>query len=501
MDELSRLLAAAAKRIEENKLYSFLPYGHPDTLCPHGFTWQAKHEAGEWHEWSNSPWQYDFLNSTTAINAILAGNRLGKSDIAMDRMAYHATGYYPTWYKGRKFKGNITLWSCTLSSEFSRDVHQKKLLGSSDYASDLYGTGLIPRDAIIGKPQYRQAGVSDTIDYIQVRRRDGSIAELYFKSYDQGWRKFGGRDVHHSNVDEPPDETNKKEAGIWAEIMARSWAVDGTIDVTMTPRLRGQKLTKFLKTSPMVTLFTASMYDVPHISPANRQAAIDALDGDEEEIATRIYGKEYMGEGRVFMTNISEITVKPFEIPAHFARIAGCDFGINHPAAGAWLAYDRETDTIYVYDCYRMRKKTVEYHAYMFRSRGSWIPVAWPHDGMKPGNSREGSTLANDYRSHGVNMLPNSARYKHDVGGAQPVEPIFLELNERMQTGRFRIFETCRPLIDECMGMHRDETGKIVNLNDDIVKAVCYATMDRRYAIPYNRAFGNPRPSYARPLA
>lgn len=483
MTDLVTLLSAVAKRIEQNKLYSFLPYGHPDTLHPVGATWAAKQSIDLWHDWSNSTWQYDFLNSQTSINALFAGNRLGKSEIGAARMAFHATGYYPKWYKGKRLSGNINLWCCAVSSEFSRDVQQQKLLGSSTYESDLFGTGYIPKDFITEKPKYRQAGVSDTIDFIPIRRLDGGIATIYFKSYDQGWRKFGGRDVHHIWADEQPDENNLKESRIFSEICARTWAVNGTIDLTMTPLLSGQNMLKLVRQNEDASIFTASIFDVPHISPEQRKKIITST--DEAERDCRIYGIEMSGSGRVFMVSDVDIIVEPIPIPRHWQRICGIDFGISrgHPAAGAWLAIDRDTDTIYLYDCYKAIGKTVEYQAYAIKSRGDWIPCAWPHDGMRKGNRAEGEILADDYRKHGVNMLTRSARYKRDVGGAQPVEPAFADLNERMLTGRFKVFSTCKHWFDEFRGMYRDDNGNIVARNDDVVKASIYAYMDKRYAL------------------
>lgn len=501
MSDLSSILLAVAKRIEQNKLYSFLPYGHPDTLCPHGELWITRNAQGVWHNWSNSTWQYDFLNSQTAQTALIAGNRLGKSEVGAVRVAYHATGRYPDWYKGKRYSGNITIWCCAISAEFSRDVQQAKLLGDSDYNSDLFGTGYIPRECITEKPRYRQAGVSDTLDYIVVRRADGGIAKVFFKSYDQSWRKFGGRDVHHSWLDEQPDENNAKESRIYSEICARAWAVDGTIDLTMTPLLSGQNMLKALRENDNATILTASIYDVAHMSDDMRATAIASV--PEHERDCRIYGVEMSGSGRVFMVNADDIIIDPIQIPRHWARIAGCDFGISksHPAAGAWWAFDRDTDTAYLYDCYRAVDKTVAYHAYAFNSRGSWIPVAWPHDGMRRGNKSEGTILAMEYRKHGVAMLSRSARYKSDIGGPQPVEPAFADFNQRMLAGKLKVFSTCRHWIDEFRGMYRDDKGDIVARNDDAIKASIYGYMDRRYAISEQVANRNIVPLYSSPLA
>jgi hypothetical protein len=49
-----------------------------------------------------------------------------------------------------------------------------------------------------------------------------------------------------------------------------------------------------------------------------------------------------MGEGAVFPVDDDDIMIDPFRIPDHWARIKGCDFGIDHPAAGVEIAWDRD---------------------------------------------------------------------------------------------------------------------------------------------------------------
>ena len=57
-----------------------------------------------------------------------------------------------------------------------------------------------------------------------------------------------------------------------------------------------------------------------------------------------------------------------------------------------------------------------------------------------------------------------------------------MELRDRMLESKFRVFNTCEPFFDEFRLYHRDENGKLVKLNDDIMSAVRYAYMMRRFA-------------------
>ena len=51
-----------------------------------------------------------------------------------------------------------------------------------------------------------------------------------------------------------------------------------------------------------------------------------------------------------------------------------------------------------------------------------------------------------------------------------------------MLDGKFKVFSTCTDFFDEFRMYHRDENGKISKTNDDVLDAVRYAYMMRRFA-------------------
>ncbi|ENX6536315.1 terminase, partial [Shigella flexneri] len=111
----------------------------------------------------------------------------------------------------------------------------------------------------------------------------------------------------------------------------------------------------------------------------------------------------------------------------------------------------------------------------------SWahkVPTAWPHDG----NQHEkggGEQLKGQYADAGFMMLQEHATWPD---GGNAVEPGITELRDMMLDGRFKVFNTCEPFFEEFRLYHRDENGKIVKLNDDVLSAVRYAYMMRRFA-------------------
>ena len=69
-------------------------------------------------------------------------------------------------------------------------------------------------------------------------------------------------------------------------------------------------------------------------------------------------------------------------------------------------------------------------------------------------------------------------------GKSNSVEQGLYEIRERMQTGRFKSFRGCRPFFDEFLQYHRDDKGKIVKTQDDVLDGLRYAYMMRRNAQP-----------------
>lgn len=224
--------------------------------------------------------------------------------------------------------------------------------------------------------------------------------------------------------------------------------------------------------------------DVDHYSAAEKAAIIASYPAHERE--ARAKGIPTMGSGRVFPIAEEVIKVDPMPIPRHWAQINGLDFGVDHPFAASRLAWDRDSDCLYVTHTYRQRGEHVNgtwtgspaYHAPAVKGWGAWIPCAWPHDGLEQ-DRQSGEELAEIYRSHGLNMLPERAT--HEEGG-NGVEAGLSEMLDRMQTNRFKVFANNAEWFDEFRLYHRKD-GKIVKLIDDLMSATRYAVMMRRFAI------------------
>lgn len=411
-----------------------------------------------------------------------AGNQLGKTLSAANEVAMHLTGRYPDWWQGKRFtKGNNWL-AGSESGELTRRGVQRYLFGRDPKKDP--GTGSIPKDCIVDLTWSRH--VNEFIDTAKIKfvAPDGVIttSTISLKSYDQGRGKWQADTVDGAWFDEEPPQD------IYMEGLTRTNAAFGPVIVTCT-LLKGMtaiamrfwsELDKYLDAG-MVNM---TIHDVDHYTAEQKAKIIAGYPAHERD--ARTLGVPSMGSGKVFPIEEDAIRVHPFSLPAHWPRIIGLDFGWNHPAGAAWLAWDRDTDTVYVYNEFQLREATPVMQAPLLAAKGKWIPVAWPHDGLQH-DKGSGEQLAQQYRNGGVNMLPERATHAPAEGqkegeGGNGVEAGVSEMLERMQTGRWKVFSTCSAWLAEFRMYHRKD-GLIVKLNDDVLSASRYGMMMLRFAI------------------
>jgi len=473
IDDLIKDSEEAAKEVLEtlkhyqtyNKLALYYPYGHERTL--------------DIPDWSGKPWQLDFHNAgkDNQERMVMAANRVGKTEASSYEDSYHLTGLYPEWWEGRRFDKPILLWCGSPTNETSRDILQKKLIGGTTKES--LGTGTIPKSLIYEKPKMRQAGVSDVIDTFKVRHISGGVSMGVMKTYEQGWRKWQGTEPDVVHMDEEPED-NEVQGRIYTEALTRLLTSHGALMVDFTPLLGVTNLVEHYQAGGKgIYMDTATWDDAPHLDKEARERILSSYPEHEREARTK--GVPMMGEGRVFTTPEDDIKIDPFEIPGHFARIKGIDFGIDHPQAVVDIAWDRDLDIIYITRAWKKKDCDSEDHAQKITHDTPWIPVSWPHDGSNREKS-SGKKLKDAYQKHGVKLLALSARYDNKKGGSQPVEPIVLEFNERCRSGGIKVFSTCTQFFDEYRNYHR-KNGVLSKVRDDILKAAFYAVMMRRFAM------------------
>lgn len=438
-EEASAFWRNALERLRYNSLERYRPYPKQAEFHKHGATKRERLFA--------------------------AANQVGKTVAGSMEVAMHLTGLYPSWWEGRRWDRPVAVWAAGITGETTRDSVQRMLLGRTG----AQGTGSIPRDNILNTTASR--GVADLVDTILVQHVTGGISQCVLKSYERGREKWQAETLDLVWFDEEPPYD------IYTEGLTRTNATGGMVFITFTPLMGMSDVVRRFWIEENVDRATTKMdiTEALHIDSEQRQRIISAYLPHERE--ARAYGIPVLGSGRVFPIEESKITVDAFPIPKHWSRIAGCDFGIHHPFAAISICHDRDGDVVFLNDCYRVRDATPLTHCERLKHWGTWIPWAWPHDGLIR-DKGSGMELRNIYADHGLNMLPEKASFSD---GSYGVEAGLAHMLERMQTGRLKVFSHLAEWFDEFRLYHRKD-GVVVKERDDLLAATRYAIMMLRHA-------------------
>lgn len=414
----------------------------------------------------------------------MAANQVGKTVAGAAEMAMHLTGQYPGWWRGRRWDRPVRALAGSESTELTRKGVQRLLLGMPEDES-AWGTGYIPGDSI--SKWWRRQGTPNTVDSISVRHESGGVSVISLPSYDQGRTKWQADTIDLVWFDEEPPYD------VYSEGLTRTNATGGMTFMTFTPLKGMSEVVKsfLLENNGRRHVTRMSIEEAPHYSPEQIAAIIASYKPHEVEARTK--GVPILGSGRVFPIEESRITCDPFPIPGHFVQIGGLDFGWDHPFAAVKIAWDRDTDTIYVTAAYRAREQTPLVHAGALKPWGcvamrpdvQWLPWAWPHDGLQH-DKGSGEQLAEQYRKQGLKLTSKKATFED---GSNGLEAGLMEMYGRMEVGKLKVFSNLVEWFEEFRIYHRKD-GQVVKIGDDLLSATRYAIMMRRKAVPPSSGIG-----------
>ncbi|MEX3002698.1 terminase large subunit domain-containing protein [Serratia fonticola] len=432
--------------------------------------------------------QREFMDAGSEYTerTFMAGNQLGKSFTGGAEVSFHLTGRYPGTagypedgayerdWQGRRFNEPVVFWVGGETNETVTKTTQRILCGRIE-ENDEPGYGFIPKEDIISWK--KSPFFPNLVDHLLVRHHSANGVEdgmsiCYFKPYSQGRARWQGDTIHGVWFDEEPPYS------IYSEGLTRTNKYGQFSLLTFTP-LMGMSavVIKFLKNpSKAQKVVTMTIADAKHYSEEERERIIASY--PEHERDARSKGIPTMGSGRIFQIPEETLKCQPFECPDHFYVINGMDFGWDHPQAHVQLWWDKDADIIYVAHVWKKsEKKAVEaWSAVKAWNKG--IPVAWPPDGLQH-EKGGGKQLKVQYAEAGFAMLKDHATW---TDGGVSVEAGLQEMRDRMEEGKWKVFNTCEPFFDEFRLYHRDDNGQIVKLNDDILSAARYGYMMRRFA-------------------
>lgn len=203
--------------------------------------------------------------------------------------------------------------------------------------------------------------------------------------------------------------------------------------------------------------------DVPHLSDEEKSDLWESIPPHQRD--ARAKGIPALGSGVIYPVSENVYVCDHFDIPDHWPRAYGLDVGWNRTAA-IWGAWDRQTDTIYLYSEHYVAEAPPQVHADAIRARGNWIPGAI--DPASAGSSqKDGTKLVDEYRDLQLDL----------AFADNAVEAGIHAVYRRLTSGRLKVFRTLPAWLSEVRLYRRDEKGKIVKERDHLMDATRYLIM------------------------
>jgi phage terminase large subunit-like protein len=409
--------------------------------------------------------EFHKLGLVATERADCGGNRSGKTWTGVKEDAYHITGLYSSapWWEGHRFNRPINATLASVTAAETRDNLQYLLLGNPSTGE----RGIIPQHLILRRTSL--SNVPDAVDTAYIQHVSGGVSKLRFKNYRQGREKFQGskEDLVHFDEEPPYD--------VYSEALMRLAGVGkdpGIMILTMTP-LSGLTplLMRFFGPDGMPqgvvkdgrTYILVSWDDNPHMPEEEKERL--RKNTPPHELEAREKGLPSMGSGLVYPVSESQITVDPFEIPQHWPRVFGMDFGWKAETAVVFIAHDRDSDIAYLYGEYAANQMTPDAHSNnLFRMGASWIPGVCDPAGQAT-SPTDGQQLINLYLKAGLKLI--QANNSKETG----IQTVL----QRMQTDRLKIFKTLTKTLTELRMYSRDDDGIAKKGNDHLMDAMRYA--------------------------
>lgn len=387
----------------------------------------------------------------------MAGNRTGKTQAGAAEMTYHLTGLYPSWWQGKRFSKPIRAWAASYTGFKTRDTCQYELLGAYNEP----GTGFIPRDRIVGEPKSKP-GIPNGVSSVEVRHVSGGISYLEFKSYDQDVKGFVGTELDVIWLDEECPYL------IYSECLIRTMTTDGIVYITFTPdKGLSETVLSFYEDGVHYEggkgfkhSTTVAWDDCPHLDEKAKEMLRQTI--PPWQLSAKSKGIPIVGTGAIYPISEDSLIVEPFKIPDYWPRAYGMDTGWSCTAA-VWGAWDRDSDTVYLYTEYKVENEKPPVHAAAIKARGEWMSGA----ADAAATNSDGKQYIQQYRELGLNLyLPDKS-----------VEAGIFAVYNRMSSGRLKIFSTLNNWLSEYRLYRRDDNGKIVKKNDHLMDATRYLIM------------------------
>lgn len=415
--------------------------------------------------------------------AISGGNRSSKSFSAIFEISCHATGEYPTWWKGYRFeKKNLTIVCTSDDFKTSREVVQSYLLKAEEGAE--IGTGFLPYDTINFEESKKLT--KDTYDYLMIRNNRGGHTKIIFKSSSQGADLFQGTRADLFFFDEEPP------ISVFAEAVMRTTTTNGLIIVAYTPLKGITEVVKmyadfeynkflFINEDDNIEFFEefkdedkrpSKFYikigwpDIPHLTEKQKRETLENV--PEWQWEARMFGNPILGSGQIYGFKESDIVCEAFNVPEHWRKWYGLDVG-RAGTTFSFFAEDPETKVNYVYKelCFYDNEGVAEYIDEAYKEVGEYQTGAI--------DTAAGMGAQHD-KKISIRKLLTQGGFHLKNANKSVVEGLTL-CWQGFKKGMLKIFDSCINHIKEIRIYRRDENGNIVKQKDHCMDSMRYGFM------------------------
>lgn len=416
----------------------------------------------------NYPKYKDFveLGKKYKVRLVTAGNRCGKTTLALLEAVYHCLGRYPSWWNGHKFDKNQKFFNCWIVSDSwdtSSQIVQSMLFFEKEGAD--FGTGMIPGSRILKTSKL--SAIANCWSVVEIRRDNGGVAVIKFKSSKAGRKMFQGATADLIVMDEEPP------LDVYQECMLRLMTSRGFMILAFTP-LEG--MTEMIKSfedgnkDPALrrTYIRVCWDDCPHITEEQKEEMMAQI--PPYLLQARKYGIPVLGSGRIYPFSRDQIEIEGFDIPDYWYSWYALDVGFMTSAC-VIFAQDPSTGMVYAIDeLYVSENSSVEFGD---KVREKTLGLYGCVDtGANSRSQRDGQTIRNDLVQHCGLSLTNALK---DVDlGIGTVYDMF-------RLNKLKVFSKCKNLLEEIDVYQRDDKGRIVKKFDHACDALRYGirTMER----------------------
>lgn len=449
-EKLYKLLVEKQTREKYNQIDSFMPDTGPLSRDKYPKSLEL-YKAGK----------------TFRERANFGANRAGKTVSAAIEVAYHLTGLYPDWWEGYRFDKGVTLWAVGVDTVQVKNVIQKLLLGPEVD----FGSGMIPKDYIVGKPTSKPGAASGTVEDAYIKHASGGTSKLTFKSYQQSVRSFYGDAIDFIWFDEEPPRL------IYDECLMRLVSTKGLLLATFTP-LDGYSdvVMQFLPNRTFPTdhvvdvegvskwIIRTEWEDVPHLDEKAKSELLASIQPHMREARSK--GIPCVGEGKVYPVEEKTFILDNIILQHHWERVYSVN--VSHDSVKIiFAAIDKDKDTVIIYDEYVAANLSPAVNATVINKRGTWLPGTFGCDSRTSKQAQ--LQIYNQYINEELNIYNCDSEVSAGIAATLG----------RLITGRLKVLSTCENWIHEFRGYAYDEAGNIKGKTKNLAQdALMEATHD-----------------------